>query len=137
MCKLGLRDGKIGSIKMNLSMTPEKIQKFVKTCQNLLRIHSITFLELTRVIGLLSSTIQAAEAVKIHLRFLQGHQIASLVKKKISVSNNIKHQVKNRNNLVDRKLEVFQWLNLFSIEPTKDYSNRCFLDRVGSSLQWS
>ena len=125
---------------MNLSLTPEKIQKFVKTCQNLLRSHSITFLELTRVIGLLSSTIQAAEATKIHLRFLQRQQIASLVKKKkneISVSNNIKHQVINRNNLVDRKLEVFHWLNLFSIEPTKDYSNRCFLDRVGNSLQWS
>ena len=55
----------------------------------------------------------------------------------LSVSNNIKHQVKNRINLVDREVEVLQWPNFFSIEPTNDYSNRCFPDSVGSSLQQS
>ena len=56
-------------------------------------------------------------------------------KNELSVSNNIKHQVKNRINLVDRELEAFQWPNFFSVEPTHDYSKRCFIDRVGSSLQ--
>ena len=57
-------------------------------------------------------------------------------KNELSVSNNTKHQVKNRVNLVDRELEVLQWPNFFSVEPTSNYSNRCFPDRVGSSLQW-
>ena len=52
-------------------------------------------------------------------------------KNELSVINNINHQVKNRVNLVDRELEVLQWYNFFSIEPTSNYSNRCFPDRVG------
>ena len=52
-----------------LSLTPVKVQKIVKTCQNLLRNHSATLLELTRVVGLLSSTIQAVEPAKIQLKF--------------------------------------------------------------------
>ena len=65
------------SIKMTLSLTPEKVQKVVKTCQNLLRSHSTTLLEFTRVMGLLSSTIQAVEPEKI----LQQQQIVCLRKK--------------------------------------------------------
>ena len=127
----------IDSIKMTLSLTPEKVQKVVKTCQNLLRSHSTTLLELTRVVGLLSSTIQAVEPAKIQLRFLQQQQIVCLRKKnELSVSNNIKHQVKDRVNLVDRELEVLQWPNVFSVEPASNYSNRCFPDRVESSLKW-
>ena len=71
----------IDSIKMTLSLTPEKVQKVVKTCQNLLRSHFTTLLELTRVVGLLSSTIQAVEPAKIQLRFLQQQQIVCLRKK--------------------------------------------------------
>ena len=58
-------------IKMTLSLTPEKVQKVVKTWHNLLGSHSTTLLELNRVIGLLSSTLQAVEHPKIQLRFLQ------------------------------------------------------------------
>ena len=52
-------------------------------------------------------------------------------KNELPLSNNIKHQVKNRVNLVHRDLEILQWPNFFSIEPTSNYSNRCF-----PSLQW-
>ena len=55
----------IDSIKMTLSLKPKKLQKVVKTWQNLLRSHSITLLELNRVVGLLSSTMQAVEPPKI------------------------------------------------------------------------
>ena len=108
------------------------------TCQNFLRSHSTTSLELTRVVGLLSSTIQVVEPAKIQLRFLQQQQTNCVSKEKneLSVSNNIKHQVKNRFNLMERELEVLQWQNFFSIEPKSNYSNRCFPERVGSSLQW-
>ena len=36
-------------------------------------------------------------------------------KNEVSVSNNIKRQVKNSVNLVDRDLKVLQWPNFFSI----------------------
>ena len=66
---------------MTLSLTPVKVQKIVKTSQNLLRSHSATLLELTRVVGLLSSTIQAVESAKIQLRYFQQQQIVCLRKK--------------------------------------------------------
>ena len=50
-------------------------------------------------------------------------------KNELSVSNNIKHQVKKRVNLADRELEVLQWTNFFSIEPTSNYSK-------DASLKW-
>ena len=59
-------------------MTAEKVQKVVKTCQNLLSSHFTTLVELTRVMGLLSSTIEAMEPVKIQLTFLQLQQIVCL-----------------------------------------------------------
>ena len=69
---------KFNQSKMNLSLTPKKVQKVVKTCQNLRRSHSI--LELTRIIGLLSFTIQAVEPATMQLRFLQ-QPIVFLTKK--------------------------------------------------------
>ena len=76
----------------DLSLTPEKVQKVVKTCQKCLRNNSKALLELIRVISLLSSTIQGVEPAKIQLRFLQQHQIVGLREKyELSVSSNIKH----------------------------------------------
>ena len=59
------------SIKMTLSLSPEKAQKVAKTCQSLVRNYSTTPLKLANVVGLLLSTIQAVELAKIQLRFLQ------------------------------------------------------------------
>ena len=39
----------------------------------------------------------------------------SMGKNELMVSNNIKYQVKNRINLVDRKLKVLQWPKSFSV----------------------
>ena len=86
------------SIKMTLSLTPEKVQKVVKTCQNFLRGHSTTLLELTRVVGLLSSTIQAVEPAKIQLRFLQQQQIVCL-RKKMNYQSVITLNTKSRTEL--------------------------------------
>ena len=88
----------IDSIKMTLSLTPEKVQKVVKTCQNLLRSHSTTLLELTRVLGLLSSTIQAVEPAKIQLRFLQQQQIVCL-RKNLNYQSVITLNTKSRTEL--------------------------------------
>ena len=104
------------------------------TCQNLLRSCATTLLDLTKAIGLLSSTIQAVEPAKIPLRFLQQQQIKFLRKKRAIRKKN-KLQVKSRIKLVDKELEVLQWLSLFSVEPRNYYANRCFPDMGGSSLQ--
>ena len=53
----------IDSIKLTLPLATEKVQKVVKTCQDLLRSHSKTFLELTKVTDILSSTTETVEPV--------------------------------------------------------------------------
>ena len=65
----------IDSIKMTLSLPSEKVQKVAKTCENLLRSHSTNLLESTRVVGLLSSTIQAVEPGKIQLNFFNNYKL--------------------------------------------------------------
>ena len=65
----------IDSIKMTLSLPSEKVQKVAKTCENLLRSHSTNLLESTRVVGLLSSTIQAVELGKIQLNFFNNYKL--------------------------------------------------------------
>ena len=51
----------IDLVKITLSLITEKAQKVAKICQNLLRSHFITLLQLTKFIGFLSSTIQVVE----------------------------------------------------------------------------
>ena len=86
---------KFNQSKMNLSLTPKKVQKVVKTCQNLRRSHSI--LELTRIIGLLSFTIQAVEPATMQLRFLQ--QPIVFLTKKMNYQSVRTSSTKSRNKL--------------------------------------
>ena len=53
----------IDSIKLTLPLATEKVQKVVKTCQDLLRSHSKTLLELTKVTDILSFTTETVEPV--------------------------------------------------------------------------
>ena len=87
----------IDPIKMTLSLTPEYVQKVVKTFQNLLTSHSTTLPELIRVVGLLS-TIQAVEPANIQLRFLQQQQIVGL-REKMNYQSVITLNTKSRTEL--------------------------------------
>ena len=69
---------KINSINLEISLTEEKIQKVKTKCQNLLTEQETSILELTRVIGLLTSTIQPVLPARLQCRYLQLQQISSL-----------------------------------------------------------
>ena len=68
----------INSVTLELSLNKTKIQKVVSECQNLLNNPQTSILELTRLIGLLTSTIQAVLPARLNCRFLQMQQISSL-----------------------------------------------------------
>ena len=55
-----------------------KIQKMKRKCQNLLTEPATSILDLTKVIGLLISTIQAVLSARFHFWYLQLQQISSL-----------------------------------------------------------
>ena len=76
--EIGFLGLKINSVNLEISLTEEKIQKVKTKCQNLLTEPETSILELTRVIGLLTSTIQAVLPARLQCRYLQLQQISSL-----------------------------------------------------------
>ena len=68
----------INSVTLELFANKTNIQKVVSKCQNLLNNPQTSILELTRLIGLLMSTIQAVLPARLNCRFLQIQQISSL-----------------------------------------------------------
>ena len=73
----------VNSKTMTLSLPLEKVQKIKSQCLEVYRAHEITLLELTRLLGTLTSTIQAILPECLQFRCLQQQQIATL---KTSVS---------------------------------------------------
>ena len=69
---------KINSVNLEISLTEEKIQKVKIKCQNLLTEPATLILELTRVTGSLTSTIQAVLPARLQCRYLQLQQISPL-----------------------------------------------------------
>ena len=63
---------------MTLSLPAEKIGKIKDQCLRLYKASKVTLLDLTKLIGTLSSTIQAVLPARLQFRFLQQQQIVSL-----------------------------------------------------------
>ena len=78
MQEIEFLDLKINSATLELSLNKTKIHKVVSGCQNLLNNPQTSILELTRLIGLLTSTIQAVLPARLNCRFLQIQQISYL-----------------------------------------------------------
>ena len=57
------------------SLNKTKIQKVASECQNLLNNPQTLILELTRLIGLLTSTVQAVLTARLNCCFIQIQQI--------------------------------------------------------------
>ena len=68
----------VDSLIMTLSLPEKKVSKVQKQCQELLQKAQVSILELTKLIGLLSSTIQAVLPAQINFRYLQQQQIQAL-----------------------------------------------------------
>ena len=75
------------------------MQKVVSECQNLLNNPQTSILDLTRLIGLLTSTIYAVLPARLNCRFLQIQQISSL-SENLSYLNKI---VLNENSKIELK----------------------------------
>ena len=89
----------INSLTLELSSNKTKIQKVVSKCRNLLNNPQASILELTRLIGVLTLTIQAVLPVTLNRRFLQIQQISSLLENlsyldKIVLNENSKSELK-------------------------------------------
>ena len=68
----------IDSVNMIVSPTPEKIQKTVKACEQLLRTKTPRIIDLARVIGLIISLFPGAEYGPLHYRGLERDKTTAL-----------------------------------------------------------
>ena len=68
----------INSLKMCLSLTQEKVLKIQSQCQDVHARGQVIVHELTRLLGLLASTIQAVLRAQMNFRYLQQQQIKAL-----------------------------------------------------------
>ena len=73
--------GMIVNLKeMTISLPQKKLHSIKQVCQDLYQNPETTVLELTKVLGHLTSTISAILPAKLHCRFLQQQQIQALKK---------------------------------------------------------
>ena len=68
----------INSIQMTLSLTEEKVKGILQECKIIFSVKEITVLQLTQLVGLLSSTIQAILPAKIQFCYMQLQQVSPL-----------------------------------------------------------
>ena len=60
---------------ITLSLTEQKMEQVILKCQNLLSHYKATVLDLTELIGLISSTVRAVLLARLQLRYLDQQQI--------------------------------------------------------------
>ena len=126
--ELGL---KIDTHTITLALTEEKIEKVILKCQNLLSHPQTTVLELTKFIGLMSSTVQAV-LPKVFTTKTNTITILTLF---ISGRDSIKQFVKTGTSLVGGKFKIKQW-KITKAKGTKfSDTNRCIEIRFGSHLE--
>ena len=68
----------VDSLTMTLSLLEKKVSKVLKHCLELLQKTQVLILELTKLIGILSSIIQALLPAQINFRYLQQQQMQPL-----------------------------------------------------------
>ena len=95
----------IDSIQMTLSLIEKKVKGILQECKIIFSMKELTVLQLTQLVGLLSSTIQAFPLAQIQFPYLQLQQVSAL-KGGMSYKDKI---VLNNQALVERKPKILQW----------------------------
>ena len=81
---------------MSLSLTQEKLMKVTSQCLEMYKTEKVSILQLTKLIGLLSSTAQAVLPAQLQFRY-------------ISTSSILDFQCKTGTSLVGPKPKTLQW----------------------------
>ena len=138
--EIELLDLTINSVTLELSLNKTKIQKVVSRCQNLLNNPQTSILELTRLIDLLTSTIQAVLPARLNCRLLQIQQISSnttniiFIGKPFSFRQNcFERKLKNRTEMVGTKLRTAQWSGINPTACRGVNTDRCLSKGLGAT----
>ena len=119
---------------MALALTEEKMKKVILKWQNLLSNPQTNVLELTELIGLMCSTIQAVLTARLQLRYLQQQQMQSLNQAYSYQAEMILSSLSTQELLWSvENLRLNNGRSLRKKEPNLD-TNRCIKITLGSLL---
>ena len=125
----------INSIRMTLSLTEEKVKGILQECKITFLMKEITVLQLTQLVGLLSSTIQTVLPAQIQFCYLQLQQVSALDRRNVLQRENYpKRPGTGRTAVVDRKPKILQWEVSNSGQDSDSKIDRCPTGRLGSQL---
>jgi len=110
---------KVNSVTMILSLTAEKLRKVKAHCSE------TTVLDLTKLIGLLSSTSQAVMPARLEFRFLQQMQIRSLKSTRNYMTKLNFRGMQEGTSLVDRKPKFIKRQVDYSTSGSSAVTDRC------------
>ena len=125
----------INSKEMTTSIPDEKLQKVKLQCLDLYQSPQVSILQLTKVLGHLTSIIQTFLPPRLNSRFLQQQQIQILKENKsclanITLNNNSKQELL----LWIQNLKIFNETSLLKQAPQVVlHACGCFIDRMGCS----
>ena len=124
----------INSREMTNSLPEEKLEKLKLQCVDLYQSPQVSTIQFTKVLGHLTSTIQAVLPARLNSRFLQQQQIQALKGKKSYLA----YMTFNNSS----KQELLWWIKIFG-DLQWDFSSQsgstscapdgCFIDRMGCS----
>ena len=108
--KTDVSNGKvIDPVELTLLLTPQKLEKTNQLCIELCRVPQVLALELTKLIGLLSSTAQALipveNTIMVSLTSSNSDPESDVL---LSAANSIECQMQTRTVLVDSKFKFFK-----------------------------
>ena len=119
----------------------EKLTHIIQQCQEVYFQQKTSVISLTKLVGLLSSTVQAILPGKFPFRFLQQEQMSRLkMQWSYQVLPNLCYScevIQIRISFVDKVYKAIQWRKSSTARTSDNHPHRCFYRRVGSTLQWN
>ena len=130
----------VDSLIMTLSLPEKKVSNVQKQCQELLQKTQVLILKLTKLTGLLSSTIQAVLPAQVNIKYLQQQQIEALKtqgsyrKKKVILNRNSKEELQRW--IKNLKISNGRYLiQLFvTVSQSIADTDRCIQEGMGCSM---
>ena len=120
----------VNSQTMTLPLPKENIVEIKSQCLSFYKASEVSLLDLKKLIGILSSAIQAVLPARLQFCFLQQQQITSVLRHFGEADSHGKKRVV----MVDQQSRTLQWSIGYTTTDTCPYSDRCIQNKLGGCM---
>lgn len=125
----------VNSLDLSLSLPRDKIRKIQSKCQDLLNTPVTTVRELSKFLGLLSSSIQAVFPAPLHYRYLQqANKLCSQISQILRSCSPSRLGMPPRGTVVERQSSSMEWESPVPTINGLGHRDQCLTSRMGSLL---